>query len=72
MNLIVNGEKKEFEENSTLQTVITSLKIEDKVMAAAVNMEIVKKDEWNTYVVKEDDKLELLQFVGGGWLNNLN
>jgi sulfur carrier protein len=29
-------------------------------------MEIVKKDEWNTYVVKEDDKLELLQFVGGG------
>jgi sulfur carrier protein len=32
-------------------------------------MEIVKKDEWNTYVVKEDDKLELLQFVGGGWLD---
>ncbi len=66
MNLIVNGEAKEFEENSTLQTIITNLKIEDKVMAAAVNMEIVKKDEWNTYIVKEDDKLELLQFVGGG------
>ncbi len=66
MNLIVNGEEKQFEENSTLQTIITSLKIEDKVMAAAVNMEIVKKDEWNTYIVKEDDKLELLQFVGGG------
>ncbi|TLP38335.1 sulfur carrier protein ThiS [Arcobacter arenosus] len=66
MKLIINGEAKEFEENSTLQTIITNLKIEDKVMAAAVNMEIVKKDEWNTYVVKEDDKLELLQFVGGG------
>ncbi len=67
MNLIVNGEKIECEENSTLQAVITSLKIEDKVMAAAVNMEIVKKDEWSTYIVKEDEKLELLQFVGGGW-----
>lgn len=66
MNLIVNGEKIECKENSTLQAVITSLKIEDKVMAAAVNMEIVKKDEWSTYIVKEDDKLELLQFVGGG------
>ncbi len=66
MNLIVNGEEKQFEENSTLQTIIANLKIEDKVMAAAVNMEIVKKDEWNTYIVKEDDKLELLQFVGGG------
>lgn len=66
MNLIVNGENKEFNENSTLQAVITELRVEDKVMAAAVNMEIVKKDEWNNYVVKNDDKLELLQFVGGG------
>ncbi len=66
MNLIVNGENKEFNENSTLQAVIKELQVEDKVMAAAVNMEIVKKDEWNNYVVKNDDKLELLQFVGGG------
>lgn len=66
MNLIVNGENKEFNENSTLQAVIKELQVEDKVMAAAVNMEIVKKDEWNNYIVKNDDKLELLQFVGGG------
>lgn len=66
MQLIVNGEQKNFEEDSTLQTVITTLQIEDKVMAAAVNMEIVKKDDWKNYIVKENDKLELLQFVGGG------
>jgi len=66
MNLIVNGEKKEFSDNSTLQAVITELQVEDKVMAAAVNMEIVKKDQWNNYIVKDNDKLELLQFVGGG------
>jgi len=66
MNLIVNGEKKEFNDNSTLQAVINELQVEDKVMAAAVNMEIVKKNEWNNYIVRNDDKLELLQFVGGG------
>ncbi len=66
VSLIVNGEQKEFNLNSTLQAVISELKIEDKVMAAAVNMEIVKKDEWNSYILKNDDKLELLQFVGGG------
>jgi sulfur carrier protein len=66
MNLIVNGEKKEFTENSTLQTIISELQVEDKVMAAAVNMEVVKKNQWNNYIVKHDDKLELLQFVGGG------
>jgi len=66
MNIIVNGENKNFTDNSTLQSIIDELKVEEKVMAAAVNMEIVKKNEWNTYTVKESDKLELLQFVGGG------
>ena len=66
MNLIVNGETKNFAENSSLQDIITSLKIEDKVMAAAVNMEIVKKDNWSSFKPKDDDKIELLQFVGGG------
>ncbi len=66
MNIIINGEERSFEENKTLKEIITSLKIEDKVMAAAVNMEIVKKEDWETFVPKENDKLELLQFVGGG------
>jgi len=66
MKLIVNGVEKEFEENITLQNVITTLQIEDKVMAAAVNMEIVKKDQWANYQPANEDKLELLQFVGGG------
>ena len=35
-------------------------------MAAAVNMDIVKKENWQEYRPVNDDKLELLQFVGGG------
>ncbi|MEA3289538.1 MAG: sulfur carrier protein ThiS [Campylobacterota bacterium] len=66
MNLIVNGENKTFESNKTLKEIIVSLKIEDKVMAAAVNMEVVKKENWETFIPKENDKIELLQFVGGG------
>ena len=66
MTLIINGETKEFSDDSTLQNIITNLQIENKVMAAAVNMNIVKKDEWSSFVPKNDDKIELLQFVGGG------
>ncbi|WP_428024216.1 sulfur carrier protein ThiS [Arcobacter sp.] len=66
MNLIINGEEKKFQEGISLQEIITSLQIEDKVMAAAVNMEIVKKDDWTKFRPVNDDKLELLQFVGGG------
>ena len=66
MTLIINGETKEFDDSATLQDIITNLQIENKVMAAAVNMNIVKKDEWSNFIPKNDDKLELLQFVGGG------
>ena len=66
MNLIINGDSKIFEDGQTLQYIIKSLKIEDKVMAAAVNMDIVKKDQWDKFIPKNDDKIELLQFVGGG------
>lgn len=67
MTLIINGETKEFNDSLTLQNIITDLQIENKVMAAAVNMNIVKKDDWNSFIPKNDDKIELLQFVGGGW-----
>ncbi|MDD2895610.1 MAG: sulfur carrier protein ThiS [Aliarcobacter sp.] len=66
MTLIINGETKEFSDSLTLQNIITDLQIENKVMAAAVNMNIVKKDDWNSFIPKNDDKIELLQFVGGG------
>lgn len=66
MNIIVNGENKSFDTNSTLEQIIKELQIENKVMAAAVNMEVVKKENWNSFIPKENDKIELLQFVGGG------
>jgi len=66
MNIIINGEDKIFEEGNSLQFIIQSLQIEDKVMAAAVNMDIVKKDQWDHFIPKENDAIELLQFVGGG------
>ena len=66
MNIIVNGEDREFKSESTLLEILNELSLEGKVMAAAINMEIVKQDSWNTYKLTDGDKLELLDFVGGG------
>lgn len=66
MNIIVNGQEKEFSLDTTLSGVLKELSLEGKVMAAAVNMNIVKQNSWNDYLMCEGDKLELLDFVGGG------
>ena len=66
MKIIINGDIREFETDITILEVLTQLSLNDKVMAAAVNMEIVKQNEWDSYILKDADKLELLDFVGGG------
>ena len=66
MTLIVNGEALDFEEACTMEQLIKALNLEGKVMAAAVNMNIVKQEAWDSHELQEGDKVELLDFVGGG------
>ena len=66
MKIKVNGEIREFPQGATLLSLIQSLGLESKVMAAAVNMEIVKQDAWDKAVLNDGDTIELLDFVGGG------
>ncbi|KIM10318.1 MAG: hypothetical protein KU37_11005 [Sulfuricurvum sp. PC08-66] len=66
MHIVINGTPYEMPENTTLMAMMQKLGIEAKVMAAAVNMEIVKKDKWEHFAPVDGDKIELLHFVGGG------
>ena len=66
VKLIINGLEKEFENGVSMVRIIEILQIEGKVMAAAVNMQIIKKENWEDFKPQENDKIELLQFVGGG------
>jgi len=66
MQIKVNGEVREMPEGSTMLDLIRSLGLEERVMASALNMEIVKQDGWGKAVLKEGDTIELLDFVGGG------
>lgn len=66
MKLTVNGENIEIESGVSLVDIMKHLNIEGQVMATAVNMEVVKQDSWGDFKPVEGDKVEMLQFVGGG------
>ena len=66
MQIVINGIKKNVKENITIKELLEELKVLDKTMAVAVNMNIVKKDDWDKFSLKENDKVEALNFVGGG------
>jgi sulfur carrier protein len=65
MILQVNGEELKTDAK-TIEMLIKELGIENQVMAAAVNLNVVKQENWKTYELKENDSIEFLRFVGGG------
>ncbi len=66
MKVIINGEERIIEESMSVLDLLKDLGIEEKTMAAAINMQVVKKENWDTHQLQEGDKIEFLQFVGGG------
>jgi sulfur carrier protein len=66
MKILVNGEEIEFKDDISIFEILETLKIRDKVMACAVNMSVVKEESWKDFSPKDGDKVEFLQFVGGG------
>ena len=63
MQIIINGEKKQYRPDDNIATILTSLSIHSDIMAVAVNMNIVKKDLWDSYKLKDGDCLEFLEFL---------
>lgn len=66
INIIINGHERKIKQNTTIKKLLEDLKVLDKTMAVAVNMKIIKKDNWDKYILNENDKVEALNFVGGG------
>lgn len=66
MKIMLNGKIQSVRIESSLLSLLEELDILSKAMAIAVNMQIVKKDQWAEYKLKDGDEVEILDFVGGG------
>ncbi len=66
MRVKINGQDMDIRDEITVRELLRELKIEDKTMAVAVNLQVVKKEDWESRKIKENDRVEFLTFVGGG------
>ena len=62
----INGNIKKIEENTRLSNLINTLKIPVKKVAIELNQEIIDKKKLNKIILKENDKIEVVHFIGGG------
>ncbi|MCI0417028.1 sulfur carrier protein ThiS [bacterium] len=56
----------ELAEGTTISDLLRILEIGNAPVAVEQNLEIVSKAEYSKRIVTEDDKIEIVHFVGGG------
>ena len=66
MKVFVNGDEKDFGEGISLSDLIAELDLPVARIAIELNREVVRRSEWGGTMLKDDDRIEIVHFVGGG------
>ena len=62
----LNGRKLELDKKYSVFTLLKKYKINSKKIAVEVNGKIVNKNQYNSFYLKDKDKIEIVHFIGGG------
>ena len=62
----INGKFSMINENLSLSVFLKQLKIPLKKVAIELNQEIIDKNKINKIILKTNDKIEIVHFIGGG------
>jgi thiamine biosynthesis protein ThiS len=66
LQIRLNGEKKDFEEGTTLLGLIEQLSLAPERLAVEHNREVVRRTDWAGVRLSDGDRVEIVHFVGGG------
>ncbi|MEJ7463149.1 sulfur carrier protein ThiS [Staphylococcus saprophyticus] len=66
MKCIINGDLFTFEHEDSITNILKSLELDPQRVVVKHNQSLIKQDDFDNQIVREDDRLELLEFVGGG------
>ena len=66
MHVFVNGENKEFSDGLSLEQLVNELVLPGVRIAIEVNGRVVRRGDWSETTLNDDDRVEIVHFVGGG------
>jgi thiamine biosynthesis protein ThiS len=66
LRVYVNGEAKELSGRISLSELVTQLDLPAARIAVELNRNVVRRNDWSTTMLNDDDRLEIVHFVGGG------
>jgi sulfur carrier protein len=67
MNLVVNGKNTDITDTLTISELLTKEDVKmPQMVSVELNGQILKRSEFETTKLKDDDKVEFLYYMGGG------
>ena len=65
--VLINGKEVKIEKDLSLYEILKENKFDPHFVAVEVNEELVKRENFKNFLVKDGYKEEVFSFVGGGW-----
>ena len=66
MELMVNGKKLEVTDGASITALLDELKINPLRVAVQLNLEIIRREQYERTALKAGDRLEIITFMAGG------
>ena len=62
----LNGKKIKIQRNLSIKDLIKKYRLKENKIAIELNGTILPKDHYKNKKIKNNDKIEIVQFIGGG------
>jgi thiamine biosynthesis protein ThiS len=66
LRIDVNGQSRDVEDTLSLTQLISILNLKPEQIAIELNQTVVRRMHWPETMLHDDDRVEIVHFVGGG------
>ena len=66
ITITLNGDAYPMEQEQSLLTLVASLNLSGQSIAVAVNRQIISRSQWQSQLLRADDKVDVVRAIGGG------
>ena len=64
--ILLNGERRGWPRDQSIEHLLQDLALDARVVAVELNRLVVKRGRYADTIVRENDEVEIVSFVGGG------
>ncbi|MCA1590350.1 MAG: sulfur carrier protein ThiS [Acidobacteria bacterium] len=66
IEIYLNGERREVQVETTLAQLLDVCNLPSRRVAVELNKDVVRRDAWESTRLSNQDRVEVVHFVGGG------